>query len=90
MSQKPTDFLIIEVYTEIIKKITFLRRAIATEVIMRYTAARKYPITQRKKASRPEDSNRIIDVSIGVAAGLLGIVFLGGVFGGYMIRGMHK
>lgn len=57
---------------------------------MRYTAARKYPITQKKKAIKPEAPNRIIDLSIGVAAGLLGIVFLGGVFGGYMIRGMYK
>lgn len=60
------------------------------EVIMRYTTARKYPITQKKKSVKPEEPNRIIDLSIGAAAGLLGIVFLGGIFGGYMIRGMHK
>lgn len=57
---------------------------------MRYTTARKYPITKKKKAIKPEETNRIIDFSIGAAAGLLGIVFLGGVFGGYMIRGLHK
>lgn len=59
---------------------------------MRYTNARKYPIMQKKKTAIPDanTANRIIDLSIGAAAGLLGIVFLEGIFCGYMIRGRHK
>ncbi|HEX2944601.1 MAG TPA: hypothetical protein VHT96_01445 [Clostridia bacterium] len=57
---------------------------------MRYTNARKYPITQKKKITESDGPNRIIDLSIGAAAGLLGIIFLEGIFCGYMIRGRHK
>ncbi len=56
------------------------------EVYMRYQNARKYPITQMKKNAPQKHPERVIDLSIGAAAGLLGIVFLEGLFLGYMIR----
>ncbi len=53
---------------------------------MRYQNARKYPITHMKKNSQQKQGERVIDMSIGAAAGLLCIVFLEGLFFGYMIR----
>lgn len=56
------------------------------EVFMRYQNARKYPITQMKRNAPKRQSDNVIDLSIGAAVGLLGIVFLEGLFCGYMIR----
>ena len=53
---------------------------------MRYNMTRKYPITKRRKENSCEHPERIVDLSLGVAAGLLGLVFIEGVFWGYMIR----
>ncbi len=53
---------------------------------MRYSMTRKYPITQRKKENSCEQKDRIVDLSLGAAAGLLGLVFIEGLFCGYMIR----
>ncbi len=53
---------------------------------MRYQNTRKYPITQMKKNTQQKHGERVIDLSIGAAAGLLGIVFLEGLFCGYMIK----
>ncbi|HOQ06198.1 MAG TPA: hypothetical protein PK127_00750 [Clostridiales bacterium] len=53
---------------------------------MRYTPNRKYPITQMKRNSQPMNGERILDISIGTAAGLLAVTFLKGLFWGYLIR----
>jgi len=53
---------------------------------MRYTPNRKYPITHMKRNDQQVNSERIIDISIGTAAGVLAFVFLNGMFWGYMIR----
>lgn len=53
---------------------------------MRYNMTRKYPITKNKKNTVCENPDRIVDLSLGAAAGLLGLVFLEGMFWGYMIR----
>ncbi len=53
---------------------------------MRYQNTRKFPITQMKKSTQQKHGERVIDLSIGAAAGLLGIVFLEGLFCGYMIK----
>jgi hypothetical protein len=53
---------------------------------MRYQNARKYPITHMKKNAQQKHGERVIDLSIGAAAGLLGFVFLQGLAFGYMIR----
>ncbi|HEY8349576.1 MAG TPA: hypothetical protein PK767_06945 [Clostridiales bacterium] len=54
--------------------------------MMRYTPNRKYPITHMKRNDQQVNSERIIDISIGTAAGVLAFVFLNGMFWGYMIR----
>ncbi|NMA33120.1 MAG: hypothetical protein GX940_01030 [Clostridiaceae bacterium] len=53
---------------------------------MRYTAKRKYPITEMKKKNPQDSGERIIDISVGTAAGLLAVVFFKGLFWGYIIR----
>lgn len=53
---------------------------------MRYTNARKYPITQMKKNSSDDRNDRIVDISLGTAIGLMAFVFLEGMVWGYMIR----
>lgn len=53
---------------------------------MRYNMTRKYPIAQKKKEIACVHPDRIVDLSLGAAAGLLGLVFLEGVFWGYMMR----
>ena len=53
---------------------------------MRYGNARKYPITQMKKASKAGNHERFMDLSIGAAAGLLALVFAEGMLWGYMIK----
>jgi hypothetical protein len=53
---------------------------------MRYSNVRKYPITQMKKGNPQNHSERVIDLSIGVAAGLLGLVFLEGLLCGFMVK----
>jgi hypothetical protein len=57
---------------------------------MRYTTDRKYPITQMKKKDLQNSSERAIEISIGAAAGLLAVVFLEGLFWGYMINRLRK
>lgn len=56
------------------------------EVQMRYSTIRKYPITQMKKRSVPADTESVIDISIGAAAGLLALMFFQGLLLGYVIR----
>lgn len=51
---------------------------------MRYAASRKYPITHMKKT--PEVQERVLDLSVPAAVGLLALVFIKGVFWGYMIK----
>lgn len=51
---------------------------------MRYVTSRKYPITHMKKSVEPEE--RVLDLSVTTAAGLLAFVFAQGVFWGYMIK----
>ena len=53
---------------------------------MRYSAARKYPITQMKKDNCLKKQDRVVDLSLGAAAGLLALVFVEGMFWGYMIK----
>lgn len=53
---------------------------------MRYSAARKYPIAQMKKDNCLKKQDRIVDLSLGAAAGLLALVFVEGMFWGYMIK----
>jgi|LSQX01.2.fsa_nt_gb hypothetical protein len=53
---------------------------------MRYSNARKYPITQKKKNISQCQSERIIDLGLGTAAGLLGLVFLEGLILGLIIK----
>lgn len=53
---------------------------------MRYYATRKYPITQMKKDHHSKGQDRLIDLSLGAAAGLLALVFAEGLFWGYMIK----
>ncbi len=53
---------------------------------MRYSNTRKYPITQMKKSYQNNKDERIIDLSLGTAVGLLAVIFLEGLFWGYMIR----
>ncbi len=56
---------------------------------MRYANTRKYPITQMKKNNPQNHGERVIDLSLGAAAGLLGLVFLEGLCCGYMIKKMR-
>jgi hypothetical protein len=51
---------------------------------MRYSSARKYPITQMKKGGQANKQERVVDLSIGTAAGLLALVFIEGMVLGYM------
>jgi hypothetical protein len=52
---------------------------------MRYATTRKYPITHMKKS--PDETNeRVFDLSIPVAAGLLALIFVKGIFWGYMLK----
>lgn len=53
---------------------------------MRYNAVRKYPITQMKKDNHLKRQDRVVDLSLGAAAGLLALVFAEGMFWGYMIK----
>ena len=53
---------------------------------MRYRTVRKYPITQIKKANCLTKQDRVVDLSLCTAAGLLALVFLEGMFWGYMIK----
>lgn len=57
---------------------------------MRYSAVRKYPITQMKKENCLARQDRVVDLSLGTAAGLLALVFLEGIFWGYMIKKWRK
>jgi hypothetical protein len=51
---------------------------------MRYGSTRKYPITQMKKGEQTKKQERVVDLSIGAAAGLLVLVFAEGFVLGYM------
>lgn len=51
---------------------------------MRYSSTRKYPITQMKKGEQTKKPERVVDLSIGTAAGLLALVFAEGLVLGYM------
>lgn len=53
---------------------------------MRYRTIRKYPITQMKKSNQIKEQERFVDLSLGAAAGLLALVFVEGMFWGYMIK----
>lgn len=53
---------------------------------MRHSNTRKYPITQMKKNNGETQPERIVDLSLSTAAGLLGMVFIEGALLGYMIR----
>jgi hypothetical protein len=53
---------------------------------MRYTSAREYPITKMKKCGRNGRSDVQLDISLGMAAGILGFVFLKGFLWGYCLR----
>ncbi len=57
---------------------------------MRYSNTRKYPITQMKKNNQQSREDRIVDMSLGTAAGLLALVFLEGMFWGYMIKKLRR
>lgn len=65
---------------------TVLNIPLFSEVPMRYANARKYPITQMKKNSSDNRNDRIVDISLGTAIGVMAFVFLEGMFWGYMIR----
>ncbi|MGI6669614.1 MAG: hypothetical protein ACOX4M_09685 [Acetivibrionales bacterium] len=52
---------------------------------MRYTSAREYPITKIKKCGKAGRTDFVLDISLGMAAGILGIVFLKGFFWGYCL-----
>lgn len=52
---------------------------------MRYQSSRKYPITQMKKENQAGNrQERIMDLSVGAAAGILALVFVEGLFWGYI------
>lgn len=51
---------------------------------MRYSSTRKYPITQMKKGEQSKKLERVVDLSIGAAVGLLALVFAEGFVLGYM------
>lgn len=53
---------------------------------MRYTSAREYPITKMKKSGRNRRADVLVDISLGMAAGILGFVFLKGFLWGYCLR----
>jgi hypothetical protein len=53
---------------------------------MRYTSAREYPITKTKKCVRDKHTDVAIEISLGTAAGILGLVFLKGLLWGYCLR----
>lgn len=58
---------------------------------MRYSSARKYPITQMKKEEQANKTERVVDLSIGTAAGLLALVFTEGLIFGYLChKGSRK
>ena len=57
---------------------------------MRYHTVRKYPITQMKKENQLKNQDRFIDLTLGAAAGLLAVVFIEGMFWGYMIKKWRK
>jgi hypothetical protein len=51
---------------------------------MRYSSGRKYPITQLKKGVQTKNQERVLDLSIATAAGLLALVFAEGLILGYI------
>ena len=53
---------------------------------MIYRKVRKYPITQMKKDNQLKDTDRFLDLSLGAAAGLMALVFVEGLFWGYMFK----
>jgi len=65
---------------------TVLNIPLFSEVPMRYANARKYPITQMKKNNAENRNDRIVDIILGTAIGVMAFVFLEGMFWGYMIR----
>lgn len=53
---------------------------------MRYGTVRKYPIMHSKKSNPPQGREPIAELSLGAAAGLLAVVFAGGMLWGCMIK----
>lgn len=51
---------------------------------MRYTANRKYSITHMKQS--PEIHERVLDLNVPTAVGLVAFVFVKGIFWGYMLK----
>jgi hypothetical protein len=51
---------------------------------MRYSSARRYPITRMKKELQAKNQERVLDISLGTAAGILALAFAGGMFWGYV------
>lgn len=57
---------------------------------MRYNMIRKYPITEMKKNKKCNNQESYIDMSIGTAAAVVGLVFTGGLMLGYVMRGCRR
>jgi hypothetical protein len=53
---------------------------------------RKYPITEMKKKnnSKCNDQESYIDMSLGTAAAVTGLVFVSGLMLGYVMRGCRR
>lgn len=59
-------------------------------ISMRYNMIRKYPITAMKKNKKCNDQESYIDMSIGTAAAITGLIFVSGLMLGYVIKGCRR
>ncbi len=57
---------------------------------MRYNMVRKYPIVEMKKNSKCNNQDSFIDMNVGTAAAVAGVLFVGGLMLGYIMRGYRR